>query len=132
MRALRRLFSMIAAAHPALRVGQGCPAMFSVVAAIAEFELIVIPCKFQRSGHLLVRERPTAVQVIQIIRAILQKNANRLLWRSPNDRGINVSTANIREAADVAQDFAKRICPFPSNSPGANSARTNAANRPTF
>src|SRR5437764_5308249 len=133
MRAGRLLTRIILIApKPAQGIGKSRSAMFSVVAAIAKFELVVVSGKFERRSHLLIRQRPTPMQVIQIIRAILQKYANRLFRRPPNERGIIVSTANVREAADMAQHSVERVRPLPRNGPGANSARTNAANRPAF
>ena len=46
------------------------------VAAVAEVELVVVAGELQRGGHLLVRQRPVAVEVVEVVRAVLQEDAD--------------------------------------------------------
>src|SRR2546423_2645107 len=84
--ALRWLFPIITP-KPAQRIRKDCAAMFSIVTAIAKLEFVIVAGEFQRGGHFLVRQRPIAMEVIEVIRSILEKNADWFLFRSPNERG---------------------------------------------
>src|SRR5687767_11942310 len=92
------------APEPAQRVGKDRAAVFSTVPAVAEDELMIVAGELQRRGHFLVRERPVAVQIIEIIRAILQEDAERLrlLLRFANEPRVHVAAADIGEAPDEA------------------------------
>src|SRR5206468_9157085 len=58
---------------------------------------------------------------------VLQKDADRLVLRFANQTGIDVSAADVGEAADVAQDLAEEIGPLPGDRERANAPRANAA-----
>ena len=51
------------------------------VRAVAELEPVVVARELQRCGHRLVGERPVAELVVEVVRAILQEHADRLLVR---------------------------------------------------
>ncbi len=72
--AWRRLFHV--APEPTHGVGKDRRAVRAVVRALAEDELIVPPRKLERGRHLLVRERPVAELVIEIVFAVLEEHAN--------------------------------------------------------
>src|SRR2546426_11287216 len=103
--------------------------MFAVVPFGAELEFVIVTHELQRRGHLLVRQRPVAVQVVEVFGAVLQKDANWFLLRFPNQRRIDIAAANVGEAADVTEHFAKFIGPLPGDGPRADAAGTDAANR---
>ena len=95
----------------------------------AELEFVIVTHELQRRGHLLVRQRPVAVQVVEVFGAVLQENANRFLFRFPNQRRVDIAAANVGEAADVTEHFAKFIGPLPRYGPRADAAGTDPANR---
>ena len=87
--------------------------MATVVSAVSHFESIVVSGKLEGCRHLAIRQRPMPVQVIEVIDAILQEHANRLAFRLANQSWVNVAASNVGKAADVADDFAKRIGALP-------------------
>src|SRR4051794_17368863 len=98
--------------------------MFAAVFAGAPDGFVVVFCELQGGLHLLIREKPVAMHVVQVIRTILEENANRLGRGFTNQRWINIAAAaagDVRtkgdagEAADVADDFAKLIRPLPGD-----------------
>ena len=103
--------------------------MIAVVAAVAELEPVVVAFELQRCGHFLIGERPTAVQVVEVIRSVLQEDSQRLLFLLANQRWIDVPAPNVREAADVAEHLAKLIGPLPRDRERADAARTDTADR---
>src|ERR1051326_4102068 len=115
----------VIAPKPPQRVGQNGAAMFAVVTFRAELEFIIISGKFQRCRHLLVGQRPIPVEVVQVFRAVLQEYPDRLLFRLADQSRIHMASANVSEASDVAEHFAKSIRAFPCHRPGANSPRTD-------
>src|SRR5262245_56401758 len=72
---LRRLLD---APQPAERVGEEGAPVFAVVPAVPEFEAVIVIGESQGGGHVLIRNRPAPVDVIQVTRAILQEDADRL------------------------------------------------------
>jgi len=89
MRVGRRLF-LFGVGHippePTERIGQQRAAMFAVVPAVAELEFVIVAHEFQAGGHLLVRQWPVAVEVVEIICSVLKKNADGLLLRFADER----------------------------------------------
>jgi len=73
----------------------------AVVAFGPKLELIIVTGKFERRSHLLIGQGPTAVKIIQVLGAILQEDADRLLLGLAQERWINVSAANVGETAHV-------------------------------
>src|SRR5437773_12280195 len=117
----------IIAPKPAQRIGQNRAAVFGIVALGAELELVVVSHELERGGHFLVRQWPVAVQVVEVLRAVLQENPYRLLFSFANQRWIDVASADVSETADRAEHFAKFIRPFPGDRPRADAAGTDAA-----
>src|SRR5262245_49263312 len=62
--------------QPAERLGQDGATMFAIVLAVAVLELVVVLGPFQGGSHLLVGQRPVAVEVVQVIGAVLQKDTD--------------------------------------------------------
>src|SRR5690606_3483207 len=102
------LLSLIPTApQPAQRVGQDRAAVHAAMAAGSADKLVVVLFKLQCFRHLLVREPPVAVFVVDVVLAILQEDAERLRIRLANQSGIDMAAADVGEAADMAQHFAK-------------------------
>src|SRR5207244_1494737 len=118
--------------QPAQRIGQDRAAVFGVVAFAAELELVVVTHEFQRGGHLLIRQRPVSMKIVEVVRAVLQKDADRFLFGFSDQRLVVVAAANVREAADRAEHFAEFVRTLPRHGPRANAAGTNAGDRAAF
>ena len=104
--------------------------MVAVVAAVAVDELVVVVAELQGRVHLLVAERPVAVLVVEVVAAVLQEDADRLLVAAFADHaGIDVAAADVREAADVAEHLAEQVGPLPGDGERADAAAGDAADR---
>ena len=71
------------------------------MAALAIFKFVIIFHKLERRGHLLIGERPVAVQVVEVVAAFLQENADRFFLGFANDAGDDIAateTAAERES----------------------------------
>ena len=108
--------------------------MFTGVAAVAEDGLIVVAGELQRGGHLLGGDEPVAELVIEIVGAILHEHADRLgvAFGLADHEWVIVAAADVVEAADMAEDFAKSIGPIPGDGEGADAAGADAADGATF
>src|SRR5262249_1555420 len=120
----------LVAPQPAQRLRQDGAAVLAVVAAVAHHELVVVLHELQRRGHLLVRQRPVAVQVVEVVLAVLEEDADRLLLRLADHPRIDVAAADVRETADVAEDLAELVRPLPGRREGADAARTGSSDGP--
>src|SRR5437899_153746 len=98
---------LLRAPQPAERIGEDRAAVLVVVAARASDELDVVLREPQRGVHLLVGQPPVPVLVVQVLLSVLQKHAQRLPRRLPDERRIDVAAPDVREAADVAEHLAK-------------------------
>src|ERR1051325_3552439 len=106
--------------QPSERVWQDGAALGAAVETVAEDELVVVAGEREGFGERLVRERPVAVVVVQVVGAVLEEHANIALRRLA-DHGLVVMTAllevatigDVREAADPAQHFVKLVRPLP-------------------
>src|SRR6185312_10031431 len=63
---------LVVSPEPAERVGKDCPAVAVVVEPLAVDELEVVVLECQRLGHLLIRQGPVAVNVVEVVGAILE------------------------------------------------------------
>ena len=113
--------------EPAEGIGQDRAAVLSAVAAGAEHELEIVAHERQRAGHLLVRQRPVAVEVVQVVRAVLQEDADRFALGLADPRGVDVAAADVGEAADLREHLAELVGPFPRDGEGADRAAAHAA-----
>src|SRR5262249_55717779 len=95
--------------QPAKPDGQNCPRVFAVVATVAVDELVIVLGELQGGGHLLIRQGPVAGLIIQIMRAVLQEDSNRLPRGLTNLSRIHVAAADVGETPDMAQHLAKQV-----------------------
>lgn len=58
--------------------GRMAHAMVGVVGAVADFQFVVVAGEFQGGRHLLIGQRPIAELIIDVVFAVLQKDAERL------------------------------------------------------
>src|SRR5437867_9152794 len=98
------------------------------VTTLAVFEAVVVTPELQRGRHLLVRERPVPELIVEVARAVLQEDADRPDRGLPDERRVDVSAADVREAADVADDLAELIGPLPRHRERGDASRAGAAN----
>ena len=76
--------------------------MFAIVTAIPfDIDKIVF-CKFEGSRHGSVGEGPVAMKVIEIVATILQEDADRFLFGLADHAWVDIATADIGEAANMA------------------------------
>lgn len=108
--------------------------MFSTMAAIAKNEAMIVAGELQGGSHLLIGQRPVAMEVVEIGGAILQEDAQRfgLLLGFPDQGGVDIAAADIRKTADVADDFAEFIRPLPGNGESADAAGGVSADGPAI
>ena len=76
-------------------------AISAVVAFGPKLELVIVTGKLERRSHLLIGQGPTAVEIIQVLGAILEENADRFFLGLAQERWIDVSAANVGETAHV-------------------------------
>ena len=99
------------------------------VRAVAEFETIVVTSELQRGRHLLVGERPVAELVVEIVRSVLEEHAQRAWSTLADECRVDVPAADIREAADMADDLAEDVRPLPRDGERADAAGAGARDR---
>jgi len=106
------LFWLVVSPEPAQRIGQDGAAVVGAVEAVTTDELVVVAREGQRLRQRLVRQRPVAVVVVQIVLAILQEDADGPFRRFA-DHGLVIVTTllevrpvrDIREAAHPCQEL---------------------------
>ena len=103
--------------------------MISVVTALPPIQFDVIVFEFQGRIHLLVRQRPIAMLIVQIVVSVLKVNSNRLHVGFSNEARVSVSVADVGEATDMADNFSKFVWSLPSNGERADSATTGSTDR---
>ncbi len=113
---------------PAKGIGEKHAAFLDAVAAFGGDELVIVFCEGEGFGHLLVGEPPVAVGIVEILSAVLKPNAQRAFVLLANEGGVNVSAADVGEAADVADDLAEEVGSLPRDGEGANSAGAGSTN----
>ncbi len=126
---LRRRPRLVVPPEPAERVRQDGAAVAVAVEAVAVDELVIVVGELEGLGHLLVGQRPVAVIVVQVVAAVLEEGADRLLRRLA-DQGLVVVAAlapgraagDVREAADPREHLAELVRPLPGDGPGADPA----------
>ncbi len=103
--------------------------MISVVSPFAIDELDIVFPKDESGVHLLVPERPIAVEVIEVVASVLEKYAKRLFLAPLAYEGwVVVASSYIGKAADVTQDFSELIRAFPGDGKGADASAADTAN----
>ena len=76
--------------------------MFAIMTAIPFHIDKIVFSEFEGSSHGSVGEGPVAMKVIEIVAAILQEDADGFLFGFANHARINIATADIGEATDMA------------------------------
>src|SRR5205085_10533833 len=97
----RSLLRLVISPQPPHRVRQNGPAVFAVVAFGAPVGFVVVFGELQRRRHLLIRQEPVAMDVIQVVAAVLEENADRLGRRFADERGIEVAAAAARNVGTI-------------------------------
>ena len=102
------------------------------VASARQLEMIFITRPTQRRCHILIREGPVAVHVIQIRLSLLHPDPDwfRGLPAAPDHRGIGKSAPDIRVAPYVGYHISKKIRPLPRQGERRNGTTAHAAHRP--
>ena len=95
-------------------------------------ELIVIPDEFECRRHVLIRQRPVAVEIVEIVLTVLKKDSERLWVSLSNERGIDMAAPDVREAADVTDYLAEGIGPLPCDGEGGDAPGAVSANGPAI
>ena len=73
--------------------------MSVAVEALPEFKSVVVRGEGERLGHRQVCKRPVAVDVVEIVGAILKKDTDRFSRRLPDEGRVVVSALAKRRAA---------------------------------
>ena len=76
--------------------------MFAIVTAIPFHIDKIVFSEFEGSSHGSVGEGPVTMQVIEIVATILEEDADRFLFGLADHAWINIATADIGEATDMA------------------------------
>ena len=104
----------------------------AAVTAVGHFKLVGITGKLQSCRHIAISKRPIAMQVAEIISALLKIDFDWLgtRVRFPDQPRIFPSSTDVRKAADVTHHFSKLIGAFPSDGKCTDSTRRNSTHRP--
>ena len=107
-------------------------APFAAVSAFGHHQLVIVARKLQSRRQILIGQRPVAVQVVQVVAAVLQVHLDglRLAFRLANESGIHPAAANVRKAADVAQHLAELFRLLPRRGEGTDSTGRDSTDRP--
>ena len=100
--------------------------MLAVVGAFTEHELVIVTGELERGRHVLIRERPVAELIVEIIATILKEDAQGLLLRLANHGGIHIAATNVGEGTDVADHLAEGFGMLPGDGESADAAGTAA------
>src|SRR5579872_6591499 len=127
---------MIIPPQPSERLRKDRLPLARAVETVTEDELVIVAGKRERLRHLLRREGPVAVVVIEIVLAILKEDADGLPRRLADHRLVVVATfaaggagGDVREAANPREDLAEFVRALPRRREGADTAATDAADR---
>ena len=71
--------------------------MFAIVSTFPQDELVIITRELQCSGHVLVRQRPVAKLIVEIVAAVLQEDFERLFVGLTNEGRIDVTATDVGE-----------------------------------
>ncbi len=112
---------------PAEHFGEDGAAVFAVVRFGAHDEGVVVFGEVEGGGHLEVAEGPAAVAVTEVVFAFLEVDADVAFFLEADHGGVDVTAANVGEAADVGDDFVEGVGAFPGDGEGADAAGADAA-----
>ena len=117
-----RIPSALVPPEPSQRIGQNRADVGVAVESLPLLESVVVSGERQRARERLVREPPAAMLVVQVVRAVLHEDADRLPGRLPYHRRVIVpafaqrlARLDIREAADSGQDLAELVRTLPGD-----------------
>src|SRR5262245_35466388 len=79
--------------------------------------------------HLLVGHPPVAAVDVQVLRAVLEEDTQRLGLIFADERGIDVAAAQAHVGADGAEDPAERVGTLPRRSEGTDGTAAGARDR---
>lgn len=99
--------------------------MFAIVATGSAHEFVIVVAEFEGLLHLKIREPPVTVFVVEVLVSVLQEDSDIALLTFTNEGRIDVSAADIGEAADMADDIFEEVGAFPGNGEGADSSRAH-------
>ena len=118
--------------QPAQAVGEDRARRLAIVAAVGQFEAVVVAGEGKRGCHVGIAERPTPEQVVEIVTAVLEIHLDRLrlVLRLPHEHRIGVAAADVGKTADVAHHAAELVGPLPGGRECADPARRLATDRP--
>lgn len=105
---------------PAEGVGEESAAFLDAVTSVGGDEFVIVFGEGEGFGHLLVGEPPIAVGIIEVLATVLKPDAYGAFVLLPNERRISVTPTNVGEAADVADDLAEEVGPFPGYGEGTD------------
>ena len=111
---------------PAEGVGEELAAFLDAVTAFGGDEFVIVFGEGEGFGHLLVGEPPIAVGIIEVLATVLKPDAKGSLILLPNERRISVTSPNVGEAADVADDLAEEVGPLPGDGEGTDPSGTGS------
>ena len=72
-------------------------------------ELVVVAGKLQGRSHLLIREGPVSMQVVEVILTVLEEYPDRFGICLANQGRVDMTSSDVRETPDVADHLAKGI-----------------------
>src|ERR1041385_5692199 len=99
LQALRlRGLLLVIAEEPAHRLRQESATVLPVVGAGPVLEAEVVLLEPEGGLHLLVRQGPVPVLVVEVARAVLEEDPDGLGRRLPDQRGVDVPAADVGEA----------------------------------
>ena len=105
---------------PAEGVGEESAAFLDAVTSVGGDDFVSVFGEGEGFGHLLVGEPPIAVGIIEVLATVLKPDAYGAFVLLPNERRISVTPTNVGEAADVADDLAEEVGPFPGYGEGTD------------
>ena len=118
--------------NPAEGVGKKSAPVLDAVASVGGDEFVIVFGEGEGLGHLLVREPPIAVGVVEVVASVLKPDPKGAFLFLADECGIDVTAADIGEAADVADDIAEEVGPLPGDGEGADAAGTSSTDDTAF
>src|SRR5215472_13333358 len=98
--------------------------MLAVVSFRAGNELRFVSGELERGCHALVGQIPASGVNVQIVAAVLKKDAQRLWFGLADQRRIDIAAAQVRVTANETQHAAEGVGPIPGSGKGRDTTRT--------
>src|SRR5215475_2056213 len=132
--AYRAPLGFVTLPQPAQAVRQNRAPVPVAVEAMSKLEFEIVLGEGQRFSHLLVGQGPVAMQIVEVVFAVLKEDADRFRRSLADQRRIIVSAfaqrrpaGDVGKAADPRQNFAELIRALPGDGEGADAAAADAA-----